>query len=125
MTLFISLGGFTVGRLASLYGFDDPGYAKNPTAEQVSIWPPSALVSTLASALKTSQTVSAGSRWRSGDRLRRQWHQVRLAGRADTLDAFGIQLQAQAKFGSGTTVFAAADYADNGAGGDGFSAPSS
>jgi Porin subfamily len=112
---FISLGGFTVGRLASLYGFDDPLYARQGTVEQIQY------LATFGSGFyaglaiedpdngvfsqEVGGTVAIG--YNNGGT------HVRLAAGADTFDTWGVQLQAQQAFGSGTTVFAAASFEDN------------
>jgi hypothetical protein len=117
--VFISLGGFTVGRLASLYGFDDPGYAKNPGAAQIQY------LATFGSGFYVGagvEDIDGGVFSQEVGGVLAAGYQnggtnVRLAARANTNSAWGIQLQAQQAFGSGTTVFAAADFEDKG---DGF-----
>jgi Porin subfamily len=114
--VFISLGGFTVGRLDNLYGFDDPGYARTQGREQIQY------LATFGSGFYSGVNIE---RPRGADGFTNEvggvlavgynngGTHVRLAGRADTEETWGVQLQAQQSFGSGTTIFGAASYEDN------------
>jgi Porin subfamily len=115
--VFISLGGFTVGRLDSLYGFDDPGYARLGTTEQMQY------IATFGSGFFVGAAVEdtdpnfssifsqdingvvAFGYVNGGTK-------ARLAARYNTLDVWGVQLQAQQSLDSGTTIFGAASFED-------------
>jgi hypothetical protein len=115
---FISLGGFTVGRTQTLFGFDDPLYAGAGDLDQIQYLatfgsgfyagvaledPASSFEDTsLAGFSQEFQGVLAVGYNNGGTH-------VRLAGLANTDNLFGVQLQAQQEFGA-ATVFGALWY---------------
>jgi Porin subfamily len=111
---FISLGGFLVGRAQTLFGFDDPLYAKAGSVDQlqyVAVFG-SGFYAGLGIEDRTNLVFDQEATGVLAIGYNNGGVHIRLAGGADTDENFGVQLQAQASFGAGTTVFASAHYLD-------------
>jgi hypothetical protein len=119
---FIQLGGFTVGLATSVAGFDDFGLVGVPFNNgfnQISytfvsdsgFYVSLAIEDPINDSVLDQEVQGAAAIGYEGGGVH-----VRLGGYANTLDAFGVILTAQASFGAGTTVLGIGQYEDLGAG---------
>jgi hypothetical protein len=127
---FISLGGFTVGRTQTLFGFDDPLYAGAGSVDQIQY------LATFGSGFYAGVGIEDADEVKGGTfgnglfglagvggfsqefqgvlavGYNNGGTHVRLAGLANTDDLFAVQLQAQQAFGA-ATIFGAVWYAND------------